>query len=194
MTGGQEEDQLEEPTMMNSRLGWTRTLTTLALVGGVVVSSLLTGGAVDAKHKKHHKAKTQTPPPVTTPAPPAITSDVSIVSIKTGPDSSPTSRSVLVEVKNDGDVALSPFVIELSADRDGASRLPQASAQITLGPNQSQTINYTAIGCKWLNIANHATLTATTNPNPVAGEDGPSNNNTLTIAPNLDFSGQAGCS
>src|SRR3954447_11472023 len=192
MAGGQEESTVEKSTMNTSGFGWTRTLTTMALVGGVVISSLLTGGAVDAKHKKHHKDP-QTPP-ITTPQPPAITTDVSIVSVKVGPDGGdPTHRSVLVEVRNDGDVALSPFVIELSADRDGASRPPQASSQVTLGPNESQTVTYLAIGCKWLNGANHATLTAATNPNPVTGEDGPSTNNTLTTAPNLDFSGNPGC-
>src|SRR5262249_41591665 len=107
--------RVETSAMMNSRFGWTRTIATVALVGGVVVSSLLTGGAVDAKHKKHHHGKTSQPPVVSTPQPPAITTDVSIVSIEVGPDSG-DHRSVLVEVRNDGDVAVSPFVIELSAD------------------------------------------------------------------------------
>jgi len=159
----------------------------LALVGGVALTAVL-GSSVDAKHKKHHHAPK-------TPQPSAITTDVSIVSIKVGPQGGdPTHRSVLVEVANAGDVALSPFVIELSADRDGASRPPAASAQITLGPNETQTVSYDAIGCKWLNGANNATLTAVTNPNPVSGEDGPTTNNTLTVAPNLDFSAQPTCS
>src|SRR3954454_16996375 len=100
MAGGQEETTLEEWMMINPRFGWTRTLTTLALVGGVALSSLLTGGAVDAKHKKHQHAPKD-------PKPAAITADVSIQSIKVGPEGGdPTHRTVLVEVANDGDVSV----------------------------------------------------------------------------------------
>jgi hypothetical protein len=161
-------------------------LVTLALAAVAVVSPLLGGsGQVAAKKGHDHKP----------PKPPIVKDNVSIQSIKTGPDGGgTTSRSVLVVVRNTGDQTVGPFVIELSADRQGASRPAQASSAISLGPNQSQTVSFNAIGCKWLNAANGATLTATTNPNPVQGEAGKTGDNTLQFAPNLDFAGHPECS
>jgi hypothetical protein len=162
-------------------------LVTVALAAIAVLSPVLGAGQVDAAKGKHHHPKP--------PKPPIVKDNVSIESIKPGPDGgATTSRSVLVVVRNTGDQTVGPFVIDLSADRQGASRPAQASSAISLGPNQSQTVTYTAIGCKWLNAANGATLTATTNPNPVPNEDGKSGDNTLTVAPNLDFSGHPECS
>jgi hypothetical protein len=160
-------------------------LITAALAALTVVSPLVSGSAVDAKHK-HPQPKP--------PKPPVVQDNVSIQSIKPGPDGgATTSRSVLVVVHNDGDQTVGPFVIELSADRQGASRPAQASSAISLGPNQSQTVTFLALGCKWLNATNGATLTATTNPNPVQGEDGSSKDNTMTIAPGLTFPGHPEC-
>jgi hypothetical protein len=136
-------------------------------------------------------AQEATPPPA---ARPAVQADVSIESIKPGPDmGGAPARRLLVAVRNAGNQPVGPFVIELSADRQEASRPPQTSPLISLGPNQSQTLEFAAIGCKWLAAATGATLTATTNPNPVPNEAGPSANNTLTVAPNLEFPGQPAC-
>lgn len=55
-------------------------------------------------------------------------------------------------------------------------------------------MSFPAIGCKWLNAANGATVAATTNPNPVPGEDGKRGDNTMTVTPGLDFSGHPECS
>ncbi len=81
----------------------------------------------------------------------------------------------------------------LTAKRTGFTRPPQASILIDLGKNESQTIVFPAIGCKWLNAANNATLTAVTNPRPVDNEDGPAKNNKKVIAPNLSFGGNPAC-
>jgi hypothetical protein len=97
-------------------------------------------------------------------------------------------------VSNKGDKTVGPFVIELTAGRQGASRPAQASNAISLAPNQSTTVSFNAIGCKWLNAANGAMLTATINPKPVQNGDGSAKNNTLTFAPNLDYSGHPECS
>ena len=79
--------------MTTPRFGWTHTVAMLALVSGVALSSLLGGSAVEAKNKHHHKPKE--------PKQPAIITDVSIRSIKVGPDGGdPTHRTVLVEVAN----------------------------------------------------------------------------------------------
>ncbi|HEU0115366.1 MAG TPA: hypothetical protein VFQ80_11850 [Thermomicrobiales bacterium] len=171
--------------ILQGRLG--SGIVTVALAAVAVVSPLLGAGQVDAaKHGHHH------PKP---PKPPVVQDNVSIQSVKTGPDGGgTTSRSVLVVVRNTGDQTVGPFVIDLTADRQGASRPAQASTAISLAPNQSQTVTFLAIGCKWLNAANGATLTATTNPNPVPNEDGKTGDNTLTVAPNLDFSGHPECS
>jgi hypothetical protein len=162
-------------------------LVTFALAAVAVLSPLLGPGQVDAKHQHHSHA----PKP---PKPPVVQDNVSIQSIKPGPDGgATTARTVLVVVHNDGAQTVGPFVVELSADRQGASRPAQASSGISLGPNQSMTVPFDAIGCKWLNANNGATLTATTNPNPVPGEDGSRKDNTLTVAPGLTFPGHPEC-
>ncbi|HEU5432250.1 MAG TPA: hypothetical protein VFU81_11340 [Thermomicrobiales bacterium] len=160
-------------------------LATVALVACALFSPLLAGGQVDAAKHKHHSHHDK---------PPVAQDDVIVKSIKTGPDGGSTSRTVLVQVSNKGDKTVGPFVIELSADRQGASRPAVASNGISLAPNQSMTVSFPAIGCKWLNAANGATLTATTNPKPVPNEDGSGKNNTLTVAPNLDYTGHPECS
>lgn len=162
-----------------SRTRFAAVAATVALAAASVAAPLLAGPAADAKGKG--KAK---------PA-----SDVVVQSVKVGPDGGgSTSRTVLVQVRNHGTSTVGPFVVALTADRQGASRPAQNSAAVSLGPNQSTTVSFPAIGCKWLNGANGATLTAATNPKPVPGEDGSGKNNRLTAAPNLDYSGHPECS
>src|SRR5690349_6704035 len=103
-------------------------LVTVALAACAVLSPLFGVAQVDAaKHKNHgHHSK-----------PPVALDDVIVQSIKTGPDGgATTSRTVLVQVRNKGDKTVGPFVIDLTADRQGASRPAQASSGISLGPNQ----------------------------------------------------------
>jgi hypothetical protein len=160
-------------------------LATIALAACTLFTPIFAGG-VDAKKDHGHAPKP--------PKPPVVQDNVSIQSIKPGPDGgATTARTVLVVVHNDGAQTVGPFVVELSADRQGASRPAQASSGISLGPNQSMTVPFDAIGCKWLNANNGATLTATTNPNPVPGEDGSRKDNTLTVAPGLTFPGHPEC-
>jgi hypothetical protein len=185
-TGAQIESVREEPVMALSPKRLASGLVTVALAAVAVLSPILGADQVDAAKHQHHGHHDK---------PPVSQDNVSIKSIKTGPDGGgTTSRDVLVVVHNDGDTTVGPFVIDLTADRQGAARPAQASTAISLAPNQSQTVSFTAIGCKWLNAANGATLTATTNPNPVQGEDGSRKDNTLTVAPGLDFSGHPECS
>jgi hypothetical protein len=157
-----------------------------ALLLGAAGLPPLAGGlgaaAPRGHHHHHHK-------------PPVVPDDVRLVDLKTGPNGDdPLSRLVFVDVSNTGAQTVGPFVLELSANLRGASLPTQTSGAISLGPNASTTVAFPAIGCQWLNAANGATLTATTNPKPVPQETGPTANNTLTLAPNLDFSGHPECS
>jgi hypothetical protein len=124
----------------------------------------------------------------------AKSSDVVIqsISFSAAPSGDPRQRTVTVHLSNQGVIPVGDFVVDLDATRTGFVRSTQPSAPLSLAGGQAADVTF-VLGCKWLNEANNAQVTASTDPAPVPGETGSSANNTKTVAPNLDFTGVTMC-
>ena len=140
---------------------------TLRLFGAAVFgagSLSLIAAESEAKRGKRRKKKKQKQDDSPAADPFA---DVAITEILVEPTAETAHDNLVVQFVNNGTLAATGFRIGMISKRtNGQIRAEVFSLPITLAPGQSGTEKF-RLGCNWLN---NGTVTARTDPSPVAGE------------------------
>ena len=135
-----------------------------AAVLGASGAGLLATGSEAKRHKRRRKSRKQKQD--APPAPEPFV-DVAIAEILVEPTSETAHDNLVVQFVNNGTLTASGFRIGMTAKRtNGQIRNEVFSAPLTLAPGESGTEKF-RLGCNWLN---GGTVTARTDPTPVAGE------------------------
>jgi hypothetical protein len=131
--------------------------------GGVGVLGV--SGSEARRRRRRNKGKGKGKDNQPQPAEPAA--DIAITSITIETTSETAHDNVVVQFANIGDLPSGAFRIGLTAIRaDGTPRNEVFSVPFTLAPGATGTEKF-RLGCSWIN---GGTVTARTDPSPVAGE------------------------
>lgn len=135
-----------------------------AAVLGASGVGLHAGGIEEKRHNRKRKSRKQKQD--APPAPEPFV-DLAITEILVEPTSETAHDNLVVQFVNNGTLTVSGFRIGMTATRtNGQIRNEVFSASMTLAPGESGTKTF-RLGCNWLN---GGTVTARTDPTPVAGE------------------------